>query len=269
LRATLKARGIGWIEDPSNEAQDFERPRLRAARAHLDALGLTSDRLALSAARLSRARRALETIAHQFCRQSGAVSVHPCGYVTIDRTRLQEAEEEIGLRVLSHAVTAAGGGGQPVPLGKLEAIAAALRAAGTEEGTWTLARAMIGASGKTITVEREPGREPLPELKLRPGESAQWDGRFLVEVGANASGGAFDVRPLGEAAARELRRKGDVARIPTRAASLAPSFWRDGALLAVPCLEFWSSQHLRDVLRAHFAWNGSKNEPQCHGSTGT
>ena len=39
LRATLQARGIAWIEDPSNQSPEFERPRLRAARAHLDEPG--------------------------------------------------------------------------------------------------------------------------------------------------------------------------------------------------------------------------------------
>jgi len=62
LRATLKARGIAWIEDPSNAEPEFERTRLRAARAQLDALGLTPAMLALSAARLARVRRAVDGI---------------------------------------------------------------------------------------------------------------------------------------------------------------------------------------------------------------
>ena len=33
LRATLEARGIPWIEDPSNQSPAFERTRLRAPRA--------------------------------------------------------------------------------------------------------------------------------------------------------------------------------------------------------------------------------------------
>ena len=33
LRATLEARGIAWIEDPSNQSPAFERTRWRAARA--------------------------------------------------------------------------------------------------------------------------------------------------------------------------------------------------------------------------------------------
>ncbi|TIT84042.1 MAG: tRNA(Ile)-lysidine synthetase, partial [Mesorhizobium sp.] len=33
LRAMLKRRGIGWIEDPTNVDQRFERPRMRISLA--------------------------------------------------------------------------------------------------------------------------------------------------------------------------------------------------------------------------------------------
>ena len=58
LRATLEQRGVGWIEDPSNQSPAFERTRWRAARGHLEALGLSDEMLASSARRLrGRARR--------------------------------------------------------------------------------------------------------------------------------------------------------------------------------------------------------------------
>ena len=167
LRATLQARGIAWIEDPSNQSPEFERPRLRAARAHLDEPGLTDAMLALSATRLLRARRALDRVVGEFCSpDAGAVVVDPCGYVTIDRARLQAAEEEIALRVLGRVIAAAGGSDEQVSLAKLETIVASLLAAGLGTTRWTLARAMITASDQTVTVEREPGREPLPRLEL-------------------------------------------------------------------------------------------------------
>ena len=83
LRATLQARGIAWIDDPSNQSPEFERPRLRAARAHLDELGLTNSVLALSATRLLRARQALDRVVGEFCNpDAGVVLVDPCGYIT-------------------------------------------------------------------------------------------------------------------------------------------------------------------------------------------
>ena len=260
LRRTLEERGMAWIEDPSNQSPEFERPRLRAASPALHALGLTDAKLALSATRLARARRAIDRAVDQFCSpDAGAVRVDQCGYVTIDRARLQAAEEEIALRVLSRAIAAAGGSDEPIPLGKLEAMAASIRGAETQSAKWTLARAMITANDRTVAVEREPGREPLPKLELQPGAQACWDGRFWVEAGACGGPGVIlgtvEVRALGEAAARELRQQGALPTdVPMRAIGLVPSFWCEGKLAAVPALGFWSPPHRSDGFQSRFVW---------------
>jgi tRNA(Ile)-lysidine synthase len=261
LRATLQARGIAWIDDPSNQSPEFERPRLRAARAHLDDLGLTNSVLALSATRLLRARQALDRVVGEFCSpDAGVVLADPCGYITIDRARLQAGGEEITLRVLGRAIAAAGGSGEQVSLAKLESIVASLFGAAPGTARWTLARAMITASEQTITIEREPGREPLPRLELSPGTRACWDGRFSVSIGAGVGTGTIGVRPLGEDAARELYQQGAVTtRIPARAAGMVPSFWQGSRLLAVPTLEFWSDPNCRDALEARFVWKEAVN----------
>jgi len=261
LRATLQVRGIAWIDDPSNQSPEFERPRLRAAHAHLDELGLTNAVLALSATRLLRARRALDRVVGEFCSpDAGVVLVDPCGYVTIDRARLQAAEEEIALRVLGRAIAAAGGSNEQVSLAKLESITASLLGGGTGTTKWTLARAMITASDQTVTIEREPGREPLPRLELSPGAQACWDGRFWVSVGAVVGTGVIEVRPLGEGAARELHQQGAVTpHVPARAVGMVPSFWRGDRLLAVPSLEFWPDPNCRGTLEARFVWKETVN----------
>ncbi len=61
-------RGVDFVDDPSNESDDFARVRLRKSRDILAAEGLSSKRLRVTAARLSRAREALEIMAHRaFC----------------------------------------------------------------------------------------------------------------------------------------------------------------------------------------------------------
>jgi tRNA(Ile)-lysidine synthase len=255
LRATLKSRGIAWIEDPSNTAPEFERTRLRAARTHLDALGLTPAMLALSAARLARARRALDALVDRLCDPAAdALRVDPWGVIAIDRAALLRSGEEIALRVLDRAIAAAGGAGEPVPLGKLEPIVAAICAPGAAEPRrWTLARALITAEPSAALVEREPGREPLPELTLTPGNDALWDGRFRVSVAPGFGGGPIQVRALGEASARDLRAGHGIGKdAPMRAAALAPSFWHKGRLIAVPPLAYWAAPHAEDHLQAAF-----------------
>ncbi|HEY7552986.1 MAG TPA: tRNA lysidine(34) synthetase TilS [Hyphomicrobiaceae bacterium] len=277
LRATLEARGVAWIEDPGNAAPEFERARLRAARASLDALGLTPAMLALSAARLAGARRALEASADRLCDpREDVVRVDHCGFVAIDRARLRQAGEEVALRVLDRVIAAAGGAGEPVPLGKLEAIVAAVcDPVAAASGRWTLARALITArSAAEVEVEREPGREPLPELTLEPGRTALWDGRFRVTVGARFAGGGVRVRALGEAGLREVRRRGRVLEgTAARAAAAAPSMWHNGRLMAAPPLRFWTPPHTGDDLGAVFlglegAAGRSESDPlRQHGSS--
>jgi tRNA(Ile)-lysidine synthase len=267
LIATLEARRMRWMEDPSNIAPEFERARLRAARIQLDALGLTPDMLALSAARLARARRAVEAMVDEVCDPgAGAVQVdEACGAVLIHRSALRQMTEEVALRVLERAILAAGGGERP-SLGKLEAVVRALWEAraggrragqGTGQSRWTLARALITAEPEVVRVERELGREPLPELTLAPGAAALWDGRFWVSVGTAYAGGSLTVRALGEAVLRELRRRRLVAEGPSRAAATVPALWRGEEMIAAPSLGFWSSAHAHDQLDAVFAGLGT------------
>jgi tRNA(Ile)-lysidine synthase len=260
LRATLEARGVRWMEDPSNIAPEFERARLRAARIQLDALGLTPDMLALSAARLARARRAVEAMVDEVCDpQAGAVRVDPaCGVVLIDRALLRQVAEEVALRVVERAILAAGGG-ERTPLSKLEAVVRGIwDARPPGQSRWTLARALITAEPSVVRVEREPGREPLPELTLAAGASVLWDGRFWVSVAKGYAGGPLVVRALGEVKLRDLRRRRLIGEgAATRAAATVPALWRGDDIVAAPSLGFWAAAGARDQLEAVFVGLGA------------
>jgi tRNA(Ile)-lysidine synthase len=266
LRATLEARKMRWMEDPSNIAPEFERARLRAARIQLDALGLTPDMLALSAARLARARRAVEAMVDEVCDpEAGAVHVdEPCGAVLVDRAALRRIAEEVALRTLERAILAAGGGERP-SLGKLEAVVSALWEAGAArhsggQARWTLARALISAEPDVVRVERELGREPLPEATLAPGAAALWDGRFWVSVAKGYSGGPLTVRALGETALRDLRRRRLLAEGTSRGAATVPALWRANEIVAAPSLGFWSHAQARHQLDAVFLGLGTARD---------
>jgi tRNA(Ile)-lysidine synthase len=257
LRATLEARGIACIEDPSNQAPAFERTRWRGARADLEALGLSSDMLASSARRLQRARAALEAVTDAYCAEERGLlrTDRRYGVFRVDREELCRAPEEIALRVIGRCIAAAGGSGEPVPLGGLEPVVARLRGgnsgpAGSLGGRWTLARAQITAAGQVVQVEREPGRLPLPVMALAGGARALWDGRFAVEIAADFEG-SLEVRGLGSAGLAELKRLGHAVKA-TPALLLAPSFWRDTQLLAVPAIDFRAREGLEGTIAAVF-----------------
>ena len=252
LKATLDARGLGWSEDPTNISLAFERPRLRAARAALDALGLTDAMLASSVRRLRRARAALEAIADAVGREeTGIVRADRCGFFVIDRERLGRLPEELIVRLIGRCIAAAGGSGEPVPLAKLEAVVAGLVGLGhAGTGSWTLARAHISAGTGAIRIEREPGRRPLPTVTLAAGERACWDGRFAVAAGHELES-SLHVRALGVAGLRELARLGHPVKA-TSALRLVPAFWQGKELVAVPTLDFWANAGFAALIAADF-----------------
>jgi tRNA(Ile)-lysidine synthase len=252
LVASLRKRGIAWIEDPSNASPLFERVRLRAAKPALDHLGLTSGMLVLSARRLQRVRRALDRwVADVLDPGAGIVDVHPCGFFNVDRNRLGALPDEIVARVLDRLIAAAGGAGETVPLSKLEAIVREVISA-ESISAWTLARAKLSTTAERLLIEREPGRDALPALRLAPGDAALWDGRFRVVAGAGI-GERVEVHALGVDGLRDLRALLDIpSGLPVASLRAVPSFWGGDRLLAVPPLGYWSDDEARAQLTAVF-----------------
>jgi tRNA(Ile)-lysidine synthase len=217
----------------------------------LQALGLTPEKLALSARRLQRARAALERSVDEFCDPlRHTLTTDPRGFIRVDREALRRAPLEIAIRLLGRAVAAAGGAGAPVPLAKLEALAEAIGACAC--GHWTLARAKITAKRGEILIEREPGRIPPPRLRLPGGARALWDGRFLVSAGSDLIGD-IEVRALGDEGLREVTKALAIAPAPHGALRGLPAFWREGRLIAVPNLGYWAPGEPRRSLSAIFA----------------
>ena len=250
LQATLRARGVPWIEDPSNTDASFERVRWRTMHGALEAAGLAGEALATSAARLRRARAAVEAATDALCApQAGLVRTDPSGFFDVDLGRLRRAPEEIALRVVGRCIAAAGGTGEPVPLSGLEAVVAGVLRDGSE-AVWTLARARIAADGCRVRIAREPGRTPLPVVTVNAGDSLVWDGRFrvLVDAGVDRS---LEVRALGKDGLGELKRAGRPSK-GTPVLLLVPSLWSGDRLLAVPAAGYWAEEGLGTLVRADF-----------------
>jgi tRNA(Ile)-lysidine synthase len=252
LMATLRERGLGWSEDPSNLSQAYERPRLRAAQAALEAVGLTSAMLASSAGRLRRVRTAIDAMTDAVCAEDrNLVRTHPCGFFRIDRPALKRLPDEIALRVIGRCIAAAGGAAEPVSLAKLELLVAGVQGRDRVwQGHRTLARAHVVVEGGFIQIEREPGRVPLPALLLTGGASVLWDGRFVVEIAPGLEG-SLEVGALGVVGMGEFERPGGPV-IRSRPLQFVPAFRRQGRLVAVPCMDFWGEPGLERLISAAF-----------------
>jgi tRNA(Ile)-lysidine synthase len=231
LIATLQARGISWIEDPSNDNEQFERIRIRRLLPLLAEAGINVSAMGLSTRRLDRASAALEEMIRRLWTES--VHTHQGAFVTIDRKWFDCSPPELRVRLMIRAMRAMGLQASAPSLAQIEVIVTALNE--SDVPARTLHGAMVQATADKISVFREPGRVGLPEFDLIVGQSAVWDGRFQVELAANASGPVV-VRALTASEWSALRTRFDIhpAHLPARAARTLPSFWRGPDLIAVP-----------------------------------
>ena len=81
LRATLRAAGVGWVEDPSNADLHALRPRLRAALADPDGTGPDIAALCAGAHRAGIARAAQEAETAEILAER--VALHPEGFALL------------------------------------------------------------------------------------------------------------------------------------------------------------------------------------------
>ena len=160
LIATLRARKIPSLQDPSNSDPRFARARLRKLMPVLAAEGLDSARLALLARRAVRSEGAVETAVAEALPRVSLTEWSNSGPILLDFARLEKLPAEVILRLLGRAIGAVGNEG-PVELGKLEALLEAVgskRAAGRFRRT--LAGAIVTIDRGRLAVERAPARRP-------------------------------------------------------------------------------------------------------------
>jgi tRNA(Ile)-lysidine synthase len=105
LTATLVARGVAWIDDPSNSDPRFERARLRMAPP-----------LPMPARPADRAERETELAQAAV----DVLHVEAGDAMSLDRTAFQRLRGDVQVRLLSRVVQAAGGGDHPPRRDRLE-----------------------------------------------------------------------------------------------------------------------------------------------------
>jgi tRNA(Ile)-lysidine synthase len=165
LIATLAAADVASIDDPSNRDPRFTRPRLRELMPAFAAEGLTAQRLALLADRITRTEIVLYDVLNAAQMRLAPGPWPEKGPVTVNSSAFADLPEEIALRLLGRLIEWVGDEGA-VELGKLEALCAALEGplidvvlgTGLRRFRRTLAGAMITLSGTKLTVERAPPR---------------------------------------------------------------------------------------------------------------
>ena len=191
LREFLRREGVGWIEDPTNTDEHFERPRIRAALHE----GRAAHRFADSMAATAGAATMRETVSRHaailirdFASQPtpGLVRLDPA-FAGGDRHAAVTA-----MRMLLATV-----GGTPFPPDEAR-TAALFDRLGTPGLCATLSRTVIDVRRAGIFLRRE--RRDLPAASIAIGGMV-WDGRRRINF--RDEGGGLLIEPLGNAPATE------------------------------------------------------------------
>ncbi len=201
LHATLVARRVSWLEDPSNQDPRHQRVRWRQGAALLAAEGLTSDRLADTATRLRASDDALKPSATALLRAT-VRHLDPLGWAALDPEPLLAAPPALAEAVLGQLLTTLGGRDHA----PRRRIVARLRGALTEGRGLTGGGCCLQPAARGLwRLCREAGRIPATAAGS-PGTVVLWDGRFRIVIPAGAGHGRLWA--LGAVAPRPPRPAG-------------------------------------------------------------
>lgn len=218
LRDWLSARGVTWVDDPSNADPAFERVRVRR---RLDEGAISA--LARQARQQGAARTALATKAAGLVSRFASCPVP--GLYRLERDLFgADVDAEPALLVLRTVLATAGGTAHLPERARAQALFSQLAQGAARRAT--LSRVVVDMRSSGLFLHREA--RDLPVVTLT-GRQVLWDGRFRVEGPAGLS-----VGPSGKAAATDMAAKGgpgraDVPASLARAALAAsPAIFRGG-----------------------------------------
>jgi len=228
LRGVLLARGISWVEDPTNADTRFARTRARAALAALAPLGIDAAGLAATAARMTRARAALE---RQEAEARAALVREERGTVWLDPAALDLAPE-VRDRLLAGVIGHLSGAPYRPRLAALHRVVAALSEPG---GAATLSGVALRRTDAAIHL----WREARAVAGLRVPATDLWDGRWRAtgpdEAGAEiAALGEAGLTRFSQQARAGLHPHWRVTGLPKAALVGLPAIWRGPRLISAP-----------------------------------
>ena len=225
LREFLVARGASWVEDPSNDDQQFDRIKMRKALAVLKPLGITPNRIADTVFLMSMARDTLQGAA---LRLAETVAREEAGSIVIEKRALVMEPYETQLRFVAAAIRCVSSADyRPRLDGLMEAFADVV-----SQRKRTLSGCILSSDATHIRITREP----RAVANLTAPTDQPWDTRWTVS-GPRAP--VLETRALG---AEGLRQAKDwrATGLPRETLIVTPGVWRGETLVAAPCAGFGS-----------------------------
>lgn len=198
LLETCRARGAGWVEDPSNHDRRYGRVRLRRLAGPLADRGVSADRLTRIASAMGRVRAHVDGLVAALV--DGHGRLHDAGHVTVDLAPFTRWPAPLRAAALTRMIAAVAPGYPP----RSEAVHGLLeRIAACATGGWTLGhcRIVVGRDQRLL-IARE-ARFCAPPAMLPPGGRMRWDSRFEI---VSADRRPLLVGALGDAGWRRVAR---------------------------------------------------------------
>jgi tRNA(Ile)-lysidine synthase len=249
LEATLTARGLSWLEDPSNRDRAHRRVRMRQLADLLAGEGLSAARLAATAAHLGRARAALEAAVADLL--AGAARPDPAGFLWLDPQPLAGAPREVRLRALARCLMMVGGGGYTPRLSSLMRLEARILA-GLRRGATLGGCRIVPLKGRLLLVREAAA---APSLEVAPGQGLFWDDRFEIRLRRPRTGRRarnLTVGPLGSAGWRALAKgiaPGLRGPLPAAAGPSIPALFDARGVLEAPLIGYRRSAKGSNLLQ--------------------
>ena len=224
LKATLKQLNQPFIQDPSNENEDFTRVRWRQLLPTLGAEGLTPTTIQETLERLNHAQRLVDQHISSLLHQH--VSLSPHGYATFHKAALKESPEAFE-EMLKRILATIGTRNYPV---RRQALHRAMEAMKLGHSL-TLGGCQIIHKTKEFWIVREPAAVGEDILVNQPGLYL-WDHRFKIEV---CEGIPCRIAALGEEGTQKLaaETKKNVEDIPHIVLQTLPALWQNEKLLGL------------------------------------
>jgi len=166
IRAYLKAQGVSWLDDPSNEDVRYERVRTRMNLAGGQAAELPADGGADRAALSNQAAAWLDDHA----------SIHARSLCVIDRSGLS-ADAAVVSYALSYLVAVFGGRTYPPGRAQMERVLEFVN--GAKPGRRTAGGVVFDLRRDALYLMRESRN--IAAVSVLSGEKGNWDGRFEID----------------------------------------------------------------------------------------
>lgn len=219
LREYLRAKAIGWSDDPSNLDPKYDRVKARNLIRDFQSLGFSTGDFAATAGRMSEARQVLQQVTQGALK---AISKVEAGSVVVERKGLFDLPNETRRRVLAHILRWI----STSHYGPRHSSLVALLSAINENTTSTLHGCLVTIKKDQVIFGREPAA--VVEMVVKPSEI--WDGRWRLK-GPGMAG--ITIRATGDKGLKLYPNWRDTGLIRATVVS-APAVWKSQQLVAAP-----------------------------------